>query len=347
MRFIGSKVMLLGNIKEVVDEHANNANTFCDIFSGTACVSRYFKKWYEVISNDLLYFSYCLQKGTVENDHIPTFPKLDDITKGAGPIDYINQLSTAQMEALSQSKRFFQNNYSPLGNRMYVTDSNALRIDYARNKIEEWFNSELIDENEYYYLIASTVEGIPYVSNISGTYGAYNRFWDKRSSKTFELIKLDIITNGKNNKCYNVDGLELLKNISGDILYIDPPYNSRQYPPNYHVLETAAKYDYPALNGVTGLRPYDDQKSDFCKSSKVIAAFDALIKYANFEHIILSYNTEGLMKIEDIEMVMKRHAIASTFKVYELKYRRFKSRSTKFKDSLKELIVYIRKGVTR
>ena len=67
MRFIGNKTQLLNNIKDVVDRHAKEAASFCDIFSGTAAVARFFKEWYEVYSNDILYFSYCLQRGTIEN----------------------------------------------------------------------------------------------------------------------------------------------------------------------------------------------------------------------------------------------------------------------------------------
>ena len=58
MRFIGCKALLLDNIKSVIDENAPDAKSFCDIFSGTATVARYFKQWYEVTSNDLLYFVY-------------------------------------------------------------------------------------------------------------------------------------------------------------------------------------------------------------------------------------------------------------------------------------------------
>jgi len=345
MRFIGSKVQLLGNIKEVIDNHAQGAMSFCDIFSGTVSVSRYFKQWYEIYSNDLLYFSYCLQKGTIENDENPSFLKLMDSLGRINPVEYFNTLKTSQMEFLPQEKRLFQNNFSPFGGRMYVTDENALRIDFARNLIEDWYKEDLLSENEYFYLIACVVEGIPFVSNIAGTYGAYNKIWDRRSAKKFELHNLYVTTNGKNNKCYNMDGVTLLQEISGDILYIDPPYNSRQYLPNYHLLETVAKYDFPELRGVTGQRPYENQKSDFCSKSKVLFAFEELIKSAKFEHIILSYNTEGIMCINDIARIMKGYGISSTFEITEMPYRRFKSRGTNFSQTLKELLIYVRKEV--
>lgn len=343
MRFIGCKTLLLENIKQVIDENAPDTKTFCDVFAGTATVARYFKQWYEVYSNDLLFFSYTLQRGTVENDCVPLFSKLKEKTGIQDPIDYFNRLSQSEMEDLEQNRRFFQNTYAPTGGRMYVNDENALRIDYARITVEEWYNQNIISENEYYYLVACIVEGIPFVSNISGTYGAFHKQWERRSFKKYEVYRLEVFQNGKNNRCYNQDGVELMKKISGDILYIDPPYNGRQYLPNYHVLETAAKYDYPEVRGVTAQRGYEDSKSDFCLKTKVVNAFDNLIHNAQFKHIILSYSTDGLMTVDDIENVMKKYGKKETFKIYWIPYRRYKSRAQGEKEELKEMLVYIEK----
>lgn len=343
MRFIGCKTLLLDNIKLVIDEKAPEAKSLCDIFSGTATVARYFKQWYEVYSNDLLYFSYVLQRGTVENDHIPEFKTLKEKMNIMDPIDYFNGLTLEEMESLEQEKCFFKNTYAPTGGRMYVNDENALRIDFARITTEGWHNKGLINDDEYFYLVACIVEGIPFVSNISGTYGAFHKEWERRSYKTYEVYRLDVTSNGKNNKSYNRDGVELLKEISGDILYIDPPYNGRQYLPNYHVLETAAKYDYPEVRGITAQRDYENNKSDFCLKTKVVGAFDELISNANFKHIILSYSTDGLMSVEDIESIMKKYGKPETFKIYWIPYRRYKSRAQGEKEELKEMLVYIEK----
>lgn len=346
MRFIGCKTLLLDNIKEVIDAHAPDAKTFCDIFSGTSTVARHFKQWYEVISNDLLYFSYCLQMATIENDGLPSYSVLLEKCGIADPFEYFNSMKTEDMEALPVEKRFFQNNYAPAGGRMYVTDSNALRIDFARNIVEQWRNAGYLSDLEYYHLVAGIVEGIPFVSNIAGTYGAFNKKWDIRSHKVFEVVKLPVTTNGKQNRCYNEDGVQLLTRISGDILYIDPPYNERQYLPNYHVLETAAKYDFPVLRGVTGQRAYEGQRSDFCAKSKVVTAFETLISNAQFRHIILSYNTDGIMSLEDIEAVMKKYGLPETFAIHYIPYRRFKSRRVSTRtEALKEMLVYIEKEV--
>jgi adenine-specific DNA-methyltransferase len=113
------KTQLLDNIKEVVDRHVQDAEVFCDIFSGTASVARFFKQWYTVYSNDLLYFSYCLQKGTIELDKKPVFKKLCSEISISDPISYFNSLSTENMEAFPKEKRFFHNNYAPAVSIMY------------------------------------------------------------------------------------------------------------------------------------------------------------------------------------------------------------------------------------
>lgn len=342
MRFIGCKTLLLENIKQVIDKNASDSQTLCDLFSGTSTVARYFKQWFEVCSNDILYFSYVLQKGTVENDSIPNF----DLLKKIGiidPVNFFNNLKDEDMQILPLEKRFFQNTYAPSGGRMYMNDENALRIDYARITIEEWYKEGHLTDNEYYYLLACVIEGIPFVSNISGTYGAFHKHWEQRSFKKYELVRLNVFSNGKNNKSYNQDGATLLNNLSGDILYIDPPYNSRQYLPNYHVLETAAKYDYPKVRGITAQRPYENKKSNFCISRNVVQAFDEVIDNANFKHIILSYSTEGLMNINEIEKIMKKYGKPETFKIYWIPYRRYKSRAQEKKEELKEMLIYIQK----
>lgn len=344
MRFIGCKTLLLDHIKELVDRRAPDAASFCDVFSGTSTVARYFKQWYEVYSNDLLYFSYVLQKGTIENDEMPEFKRLSAIKGISDPVAYFNGLEPVQMENLAQERRFFQNTYAPKGGRMYITDENALRIDYARNTVEDWKNDGLISENEYYYLVACIVEGIPFVSNISGTYGAFHKSWERRSYKKYELPRLEVISNGRNNRCFHMDGVELVGRISGDILYIDPPYNERQYLPNYHVLETAARYDFPEVRGVTAQRGYENEKSDFCIKSKAAPAFRQLIENANFKHIILSYSTDGLMSMSDIETIMKTYGKPDTFEIVRIPYRRYKSRNLTKTDELSELLIYVEKG---
>lgn len=345
MRYIGSKVLLLDKIKDVIDENVGTeANIFCDIFSGTGTVARYFKEYYQIYSNDIMYFSYMLQKATIENNKIPTFSKLREI----GISDPINYLETTSIENINfrEDTFFVSNNYAPTDEcpRMYITQENANRIDFIRIKLNEWKSDYLIDDSEYSYLLACLIEGVPYISNISGTYGAYLKKWDKRALNKIEVKKLDVLDNQQNNRCFNKDANRLIKEIEGDILYIDPPYNSRQYVPNYHVLETIAKYDYPEVYGVTGLRNYEKQKSKYCNKKYVKESFEELIKYAKFTHIIVSYSTDGLMSVDDIEEILIKYGVKDSFKLYKIPYRKYKSKHEQRTIELYELIFYIRKN---
>lgn len=346
MRFIGSKIKLLDKIKEVIDENVDDgSNKFCDLFSGTSSVARYFKKYYQVSSNDIMHFSYVLQKATIENNEIPEFRGL--VSLGIDdPLDYLSNTSLDSINS-DNERYFFSKNYAPSDNcnRMYLTADNAKRVDFIRIKIEEWKNNGVITDNEFYYLLASLIESVPNVSNISGTYGAYLKHWDKRALNKLELEKLDVINNNRINKCYNMDANKLINEINGDILYVDPPYNSRQYVPNYHLLETLSLYDNPEIKGVTGLRDYSDKKSTYCYKKNVKESFDSLIEKAKFKHIIISYSTDGLMSVEEIEHILKKYGREDTYKLYKIPYRKYKSKHEQESNCLYELIFYIQKDM--
>ena len=130
------------------------------------------------------------------------------------------------------------------------------------------------------------------------------------------------VVSGSIGEAYNEDINILAKKIHGDVLYLDPPYNARQYCSNYHVLETIARYDNPKLNGVTGLRDSSYQKSKFCSKRTVAETFEDLIKNAQFKYIFLSYNNEGLMSLDTIKEIMSRYGEYSFF---TKEYRRFKA----------------------
>jgi len=342
MRFIGSKVNLLEDIKKIVEEDCPNATSFCDIFSGTTSVARFFKKDFLIISNDLLHFSFVLQKATIENNKTPNFSNL----KKNGiedPIKFLNE-ANPKIEDL-KSEPFIFNNYTPNHNhdRSYFSKENALKIDFIRQTIEDWKNEELIIESEYFYLLACLIEAVPYISNIAGTFGAYLKHWDNRALKKIKLPQLEVIDNKNDNKSYNKDANILIKEIKGDILYIDPPYNARQYLPNYHVLETISKYDNPKIYGKTGLRPYNDVKSKYCVKNKVLSEFSELIKHANFKYIIVSYSSEGLMNEKEIEKVLLENGIIETYKLKKIPYRRYKHTKGIVKHNLNEYLFFITK----
>ena len=326
LRYIGGKRHLLDNIVNEIQSATENVCTVIDIFSGSGMVSMCLKNLgYNVIGNDFLYFAYVLGRGTIALNQIPSFQKLGI----ENPLDYLNSLKFDDTN-ISIENCFMYQNYSPHDNikRMYFQNNNALKIDIIRLTIEEWKTKSLINDDEYFYLLASLIASIPYVSNIAGVYGAYLKHWDARTYNSLELKPPNIIESKATVEFYNEDYCSLLPNISGDLLYADPPYNSRQYLPNYHILETVARYDYPIIHGITGMRDYSNQRSDFCVAGKVEAAFTNMIKQANVRYILISYNNEGLLSTNQLRELCQEYAVPDTFHLTEINYRRYNNIGT-------------------
>lgn len=340
MRYIGGKSLLLNNINRMIETEASDVSSVIDIFAGSGIVSTNFKnKGYLTISNDFLYFSYVMQKAVIELNSKPTFEGLNI----ADPIEYLNNLKLTDTE-IDINNCFIYNNYSPVDycQRMYFQPENALKIDIIRLTIQSWYDSKKINESEYYYLLSCLINAVPYVANITGVYAAYLKYWDKRTYNTLKLIEPQIINNNKNNKCYNSDFTDLLS-LECDLMYADPPYNSREYLPNYHILETIARYDYPKIKGITGMRMYDNQKSVFCKKNTVYEAFEKLIKDCQSKYILISYNNEALLSTDKLSDLCRKYAMNDSFKLIEFDYRRYKNKIPNNKNGLKEQLYFLRR----
>lgn len=341
MRFIGGKSLMLNHILEIINQRTENVSNIVDMFSGSGVVAKFLKEHnYNVITNDLMFFSYAISRGTLDLNEEPKFEGLNI----KNPIRYLNNL-TLEKSGFDIDDCFIYQNYSPNSHceRMYLQCDNAIKIDIIRMKIEEWKAKDKISEDEYFYLLASLLSAVPYVSNIAGVYGAYLKKWDVRTYNPLALNKPQIINNDKACHSFNEDANMLAKVVEADLAYLDPPYNSRQYLPNYHVLETIAKYDNPQIKGVSGMRNYDNQKSNYCRKKDVLASLDDLIHGLNVKYIIMSYNNEGLLSSEQIEKVFKKYGIAETYSLYEFDYRRYKSKIPNNGIGLKEQLYFIRK----
>jgi adenine-specific DNA-methyltransferase len=121
---------------------------------------------------------------------------------------------------------------------------------------------------------------------------------------------------------FNEDGADLIGRVDCDVLYMDPPYNHRQYCTNYHVLETIARYDCPKVYGITGLRPHADQKSDFCRKNHALPALDLMVQSTSARYVFLSYNSEGLMPRADIVDTLSQYG---QVEVVSRKHNRFRA----------------------
>lgn len=332
MNYIGSKLSLLDFIEKSIHSIISKDNlVFCDLFAGTGAVGLHFKRLgYKVVANDIQYYSFVLNRHYVGNHKDLKFNTLNKIIpeiKAKSSKDKIG-LVFNYLNTLKPVKGFIYKNYCLGGTinskepRMYFSDYNGMLCDAIRQEIEEWKNKKLINDDEYYFLITSLLESIDKYANTASVYGAFLKKLKKTAEKIFVLKPALLVVNDHNHNVYNEDINNLISKVEGDILYLDPPYNQRQYATNYHLLETIAKYDNPKVFGKTGLREYQDQKSLFCSKIEAKKAFSDLIEKANMKYIFLSYNNEGIMSPREIKEIMSRKGKYGFFKK---EYTRFKS----------------------
>lgn len=338
MRYIGCKTLMLENIINVIHERTENVRTITDIFSGTGVVAKTLKNLgYTVNSNDILYLSYVLNKGTLEQN-----APISDEVKGI--IAHLNNLSDENAPWFDINNAFIYQNYSPHEGceRMYLQCDNAIKIDLVRQEIERI--RDQVTESEYYYLLSLLINAVPYVSNITGTYGAYLKYWDKRTYNKLMLEEIEIQPTDTECHCYNLDAISLARQTECDLVYLDPPYNGRQYLPNYHLLETIARYDYPSIKGVTGMRVDSEKMSDFCKKARAKRAFEELLNTLDCRYILLSYNNEALLSTDEMSEIVRNAGIADSFTLYEYDYRRYMNKIPNNKKGLKEQLYFVEKA---
>lgn len=311
MHYIGSKANLIeflkSEIKNIVGSDLSKM-VFCDLFAGTGTVGMAFKNEVKkVISNDLEYYSYVLNHNYIKNS--------ESAECYQNYIDRLNLLDDCE-------GGFIYQNYS-LGSgsgRNYFSDENARSIDAMRAQIQVWHKAKEIDESVYLFLLASLVQSADKVANTASLYGAFLKVLKKTAEQRMVLLPLVYEPSTNSNEVFNKDANELIKEIEGDILYIDPPYNHRQYGANYHILNTIALYDEFTPRGKTGVRDY--VSSSYCKKTEVKKSFEALIKDADFRYIFMSYSNEALMSEEEISNIMSKYG---NYSLVKKEHQRFKS----------------------
>jgi len=268
-RYLGNKYKLLSFIKETVDNYCENVNSIADIFSGTGSVSSAF--WdLRITTNDILYSNYI--------SNVAWFsPEKVDKTKLKRIIAGYNNYSKIE-------KNYMTDNFSDT----YFSKEDCSKIGYVREDIEKNYRKKIINERERAVLITSLLYAMDHIAKTCGHYDAYIR--NATYTEHLELCYPDVPNdNNQNNMCFNMDSNLLVRNITADLVYIDPPYNSRQYCDAYHLLENVARWSKPEVEGVAKKMDRKHLKSKYCTKSAT-EAFEDLIENINARYILLSYN---------------------------------------------------------
>ena len=268
-RYLGNKYKLLPFITKVVNEECSDINSVADIFAGTGAVSSAFTDKV-LITNDLMYSNYICNYAWFGAEEYDPQTIIDCV---------IRYNSLCDLE-----DNYMTDNFSDT----YFSRDDCAKIGYIREDIECLYENGSINKRERAILITSLLYAMDKIANTCGHYDAYRK--GVVFDKTLELyVPLAEVHNNADNKCYNTDANELVKNIKSDLVYIDPPYNSRQYCDAYHLLENVARWEKPEVFGVAKKMDRSTMKSKYCTRSAT-EAFEQLIKDINAKYILLSYN---------------------------------------------------------
>ena len=327
-RYTGSKYKLSEWIINLIKTECTG-ESFCDIFAGTGIISKCMLEHVETLYiNDFLYSNEIIYTAFFEQNEFD-FDKL---------LRICDDLQNLKFD--STYENYVSENYGG----KFFSFYDAQCIGYIREYIQ---NQSNINKKERSILLASLIYSMDRCANTVGHYDAYIKGKNIPNSFKFELISPYIYENKKIHITRN-DANELAKNLSCDIVYIDPPYNSRQYSRFYHVLENITTWRKPELFGVA-CKPEPENMSRYCKTSAK-EAFSELIESLDCKYIVVSYNntynsksssSKNKITLEDIESILRRKGTVS---VYEKPHQCFNAGKTEFLDH-KEIVFITKVGV--
>lgn len=323
-RYLGNKYKLLPFITKVVSEECSDIKSVADIFAGTGAVSSAFKDK-TIITNDLMYSNYICNFAWFGSQEYNSQTIIDYIIK-------YNAISEYEDNYMTEN---FANTY--------FSYNDCSKIGFIREDIEQNYLDGNINERERAILITSLLYAMDKIAKTCGHYDAYRKGADFDASLEL-FVPLAEVHNNAENECFNKDANELVKEIYADLVYIDPPYNSRQYCDAYHLLENVARWEKPDVFGVAKKMNRDKMKSKYCTQSAT-EAFEDLIKNINAKYILFSYNnmaTKGNgrsnAKIAD-EDIMRILQSKGTVKVFSENYKAFSAGKSNIADNAERLFL--------
>ena len=193
----------------------------------------------------------------------------------------------------------------------YFTRDNCMRIDAVRTMVDLLYHAGKIGSSERSTLLASLLLSCDRAANTVGQYDAYlkhigchpieggRHLVDSRVYEPLCLAPLQRI-NAPTAQVITGDLVDLAARIHAEVVYLDPPYTTRQYIDNYHVLENIARWQKPELSGKTLKFPRTCFKSPFSTRRGAAGAMVDLLNALRAQWIVISYNSEGIVPINEL-----------------------------------------------
>ncbi|MDB5289388.1 MAG: putative methylase [Phycisphaerales bacterium] len=297
-RFQGSKLKLLdwlwGHLRPL------RFHTVLDAFSGSACVSHFFKgRGKSVTCNDLLTSSYLCGLALVENERERLADdEADALTGRRGTVHYDDLIA-----------RTFSG--------IYFTDEENAWLDVVAQNIPT-VSCPYRRAIAWYALFQSAMAKRPYnlfhrrnlymrLAPVARTFGN-KATWDKPFDAHFRHFVRQAnaaITCGEPCRAVNGDALAVAGEF--DLVYIDPPYLNRRgvgvdYHGFYHFLEGLASYGHweARIDFDSAHRRMKPVPSPWTSRAQIHGAFRELFRRFGESTIAVSYRSDGIPSVEEL-----------------------------------------------
>lgn len=314
--YIGNKRSLLGfigNAIEIVKSRTGKDKlSMVDLFSGSGIVARYMKRHAKhIIANDIEDYCYTTNRCYLSNSYDRDEQLL---------LHYFNIINSKLLLGLKDG--FISELYAPKddkaileGERVFYTTRNAKYIDTCRqaisilpNEIQHFFLAPLLSEASIKSNTSGVFKGFYKNSKTSiGQFGGNNEDALSRIKTDIE-IKFPVFSNFDCSfEVFREDANSLAKNIEMvDMIYIDPPYNQHPYGSNYFMLNLINNYKKPdEISRISGI-PVDWNRSAYNKKGAAVTALTNLINNLNARFILISYNSEGFITINEMLNILSQ-----------------------------------------
>lgn len=323
-RYLGNKHSLTQFIRETIHRECDDVRHLVDIFAGTGSVAHAFRD-IQVTTNDLLFSNYV--------SHIAWF--FDGDYRPGLIVESIRLFNDVE----SSENNYVRENFADT----YFSADVCSAIGEIREAIHQVWVDKLVTKREAAILLTSLIYGMDRIANTVGHYDAYRRNVELSRELVLPVLIPDIQLDHRN-KIFNQDANALVSSLACDVLYLDPPYNSRQYSDAYHLLENIARWQKPEVFGVARKMDRTSIKSDYNTRSAPEALRD-LVNKANARYIVLSYNNmadkgngRSNAKISDSE-ILAILATKGKVSVFETAYKSFSTGKSQLTGNTERLFV--------
>lgn len=324
MDYLGNKTGFVDPLISELVQSVAPGSVVADVFAGTGAVSvALANRGFDVQANDHLPLSAAWLRARLLGSDV----HFSGLVPVLGPLrERPLEAVVGHLNSLAGETGWITRSYSPLSadlvgiERRYLTVGNAQRVDAVRHQLREW--QPLLTEVEHALLVTCLVEAVARVANIAGTYGCYLKKWKASALRTLALEPFEELARPGRHRVTCQDAEVVAAETEAAAVYADPPYTKRQYAAYYHLLNSIATDEEPALTGSTGLPDWRPLASDWCYKARAPLALERLVAKNSSGVFGLSYSSDGHISDDEIRSILGTHG---NVRVYELERRRYRS----------------------